>query len=105
MASAILAQSNPTAITNTTVYTVPASNYAIMNISIANRATTAITVRVAVAAAAAPTTSEWIEYDTTIPGNGVLERTGVATPAGKLIVVYVSAANASVSVYGILQAV
>jgi hypothetical protein len=105
MASAILSQSAPSATTNTTVYTVPASNYAVVNISIANRGTTAAVVRVAASASGTPTNAEWIEYDTTIPGNGVLERTGVTLTATKNIVVYSNNANVSVSVYGIVQAV
>ena len=103
MASGILGQSAPSATTNTTVYTVPASTHTVANISIVNRATTAATVRVALAAAGSPTSAEWIEYDTTIPGLGVLERTGVSLQAGKSVVVYASTANLSVSVYGIEQ--
>lgn len=103
MANAFLGQSAPSATTYTTLYTVPASNYVVANVSISNRASTAVTVRVAVAAATTPTTAEFIEYDTTIPGFGVLERTGIAVPTGKLIVVYASNANTACSVYGILQ--
>lgn len=101
MPSGILGQVTPTATTNTTVYTVPASTHTVCNISIANRASTAATVRVALAAASTPTNAEFIEYDTVIPGFGVLERTGVSLQAAKLIVVYGSTANLSVSVYGI----
>ena len=103
MASGILGQSAPIATTLTTVYTVPASTHAVANISIANRASTAVTVRVALAAAATPTTAEYIEYDSTIPGFGVLERTGISLQATKRVVVYASNANTSVSVYGIEQ--
>jgi hypothetical protein len=75
MASGILGQSNPTATTNTTVYTVPA-------------------------ATATPGNGEWLEYDASIPANGVLERTGIVAEATKQVVAYVSAATASVNVYG-----
>ena len=101
MPSGILGQVTPAATTNTTVYTVPASTHTVCNISIANRASTSATVRVALAAASTPTNAEFIEYDTVIPGFGVLERTGVSLQAAKLIVVYGSTANLSVSVYGI----
>lgn len=103
MANAILGQSSPSATTYTTLYTVPASNYVVANVSIANRAATAVSVRLAVAAASTPTNAEFIEYDAVIPGFGVLERTGIAVPAGRNIVVYANNGNASCSVYGILQ--
>lgn len=103
MANAILGQSAPSATTYTALYTVPASNFLVANVSIANRASTAVTVRLAVAAATTPTNAEFIEFDTTIPGFGVLERTGIAVPAGRIIVVYASNANTSCSTYGILQ--
>jgi len=104
MASGILGQSAPSATTNTTVYTVPASTLAVVNISVTNRAVADLVVRVALAAGATPGNAEWIEYDAVIPGYGVLERTGIAMEAGKRVVVYTNNANASVSVYGIEQA-
>ena len=100
MASGILGQSAPAATTNTTVYTVPASTTATFSISICNRGTAACTVRLAIGAAATPTDSEWIEYDTQILANGVLERTGLVANAGKRIVAYSSSATTSISIYG-----
>jgi hypothetical protein len=103
MASGILGQSAPSATSYTTIYTVPSTTYAVANISIANRESTSMTVRVALASGSTPTNAEFIEYETTIPGYGVLERTGISMESGKRIVVYISNANASVSVYGIEQ--
>lgn len=103
MPSGILGQATPAATTNTTIYTVPANTHTVCNLSIVNRATTAATVRVALAAGATPTNAEYIEFDTTIPGLGVLERTGISLQAAKLVVVYASTANLSVSVYGVEQ--
>jgi hypothetical protein len=45
--------------------------------------------------------AEYIEYDSTLLANGVLERTGIVVDAGKLIVVYASAADVSCVVMGI----
>jgi hypothetical protein len=100
MASGILGQSSPTATTDTTVYTVPSAKTASFTVNICNRGSSAITARLAVAATSTPANGEWIEYDASIPANGVLERTGIVAEATKQVVAYVSAATASVNVYG-----
>jgi hypothetical protein len=107
MASGILGQAAPLSTTLTTVYTVPASTLAVVNINVLNRSTSATAdVRIALATtAASPTIGEYIEYEATVPVRGVLERTGIALQAGKNVVVYSSTANCSVSVYGLEQAV
>lgn len=100
MATGILGQSSPTATTNTTVYTVPASTVATFTVNVCNRGTSTITVRLAIASTATPANEEWIEYDAPIPASGVLERTGIVAQAGERVVAYVSAATASINVYG-----
>ena len=106
MASGILGQSALSATTNTTVYTVPASTLAVVNINVVNRSTSATAdVRLALASSGSPSNAEWIEFDATIPARGVLERTGIAMNAGENVVVYASTANCSVSVYGLEQSV
>jgi len=105
MASGILGQSAPSATTNTTVYTVPAATTSVVNVNVLNRGSAAATVRIALAAAGTPTDSEYIEYDAVVPPKGVLERTGIALNAGKLVVVYASSGDTSVNVYGLETAV
>ena len=61
-------------------------------------------MRIALAAAGTPTSAEYIEYDVTVPAKGVVERTGLALNAGKLVVVQCSTGDTSVSVYGLEQA-
>jgi hypothetical protein len=100
MASGILGQASPAATTNTTVYTVPASTTATFTVNICNRDTSTITARIAIASTATPSNAEWIEYDVSIPPNGVLERSGIVAQAAERVVVYVSAATASINVYG-----
>lgn len=100
MATGILGQSAPTATTNTTVYTVPASTTSTFTVSICNTGSAAITARLAIAATGTPGASEWLEYDASIPASGVLERTGIVAQATENVVAYVSAATAAVSVYG-----
>ena len=106
MASGILGQNTLSATTLTTVYTVPASTLAVVNINIANRSTSAtVDVRVAIASTTTPDNSEYIEFDSIIAARGVLERTAIPMQAGKKVVVYASTANTSVNVYGLEQSV
>lgn len=104
MASGTLGQSAPVATTNTTAYTVPASTLASFSVNMVNRGTSSVAVRLAIAATANPGNAEWLEYDSSIPANGVLERTGLVASAGKQVVVYVGAAQISVNVYGYEEA-
>lgn len=100
MATGILGQSAPAALTNTTVYTVPSAKVATFNISICNTSSSTISVQVALAATGTPATSEYIEYNAAIPPSGVLERGGLVANAAENVVIYASAAGLSVSVYG-----
>tara|TARA_X000000368_G_scaffold294106_1_gene233984 strand:- start:6372 stop:6692 length:321 start_codon:yes stop_codon:yes gene_type:complete len=106
MASGILGQSALAATTNTTVYTVPASTHAVVNVSILNRSSSsAATVRLALSSTGSPSTAEWIEWDVSVPKSAVLERTAISLNASKNVVAYTSGSDVSVSVYGIEQAV
>ena len=99
MASGTLGQASLAATTNTTVYTVAATP-TVFNVSITNSSGFPVAVNLAVAAAATPTTAEYLEYQTVIPGNSVLERGGLVATAGKLIVAYATNTGVSVNVYG-----
>lgn len=89
------------ATTLTTIYTVPSSTFTVCSVSICNRNASSVTVRLAVANTGTPTNGEYLEYDTTILANGVMERTGIVMQAGKNLVVRTSNANVSVIAYGI----
>ena len=97
----ILGQTNPTTTALTTLYTVPATTFTVLGLSLCNRGTTTVSVRVALATSATPTNSEFIEYNAEIGANGVLERTGIMMNANKLLVIYASNANVSASAFGI----
>ena len=105
MATGRLASVAIPAAQNTTVYTVPSSYYTVCNITLVNRNTTAITIRVAMSTAVGapptPNAEEWIEYDTILIPNGVFERTGLVMQAGMNLIVYSSAASVGCTVYGI----
>lgn len=101
MASGVLGQVSIAQSTNTTVYTVPTSTFAVVTVNVVNRSSSTATARIAIAATATPSISEYIEYDASISANGVLERTGIVLNSTKNIVAYASTSSVSVSVYGI----
>jgi len=101
MASGRLCAVDLVATTNTTTYTVPANKTATLNVSICNRNASAVTVRLALAETGTPDAAEWIEYDTPLAANSVLERTGLMLDAGKKVVAYSSAAHVSVVACGL----
>lgn len=80
--------------TDTILYTVPSGggdvDYSILAVSICNRASVSVPqVSVAVASADAPELYEFIEWNTTIVPNGVLERTQILAAPGDRIIVRV----------------
>ena len=92
------------ATTLTGVYTVPASRKATCTISLCNRGTADVTVRVANidGAVGAVADEDYIEYGVTLPGNGgVLERTGITLTAAHTLAVYASATGVSAVVFGV----
>ena len=104
MANGVLGRVSLASTTLTTVYTVPIGQLAYANVNVTNRTGASAAVRIALAqTAAAPLASEYIEYDSYVAPNGVLERTGIVLDAGWSIVAYSDKANVSVQAYGIEQ--
>jgi hypothetical protein len=101
MATGRLGAADLSATTNTTLYTCPASTFAIANVSICNRNATSVTVRLALASSTTPGGAEWLEFGVTLPANSVLERTGLALDAGKILVVWASTTSVNAVAYGI----
>jgi len=101
MATGRLGNTSPGASTNTTLYTVPTGYYTVANVSFTNTNATSVTVRLAMASTTSPTSSEWIEWGTTIVPNGVLERTGLVLQPGLNLVGWCSSTGVNVTVYGI----
>lgn len=102
MATGVLAQVAPAATTYTLAYT--ATTTAAISINFLNRGSTVSKARVAVgtiASVSSPANENFIEYDVTIPANGVIERTGIVLNTAQKVVVYADTANTSVSIYGI----
>ena len=104
MATGRLGTANITTTAASTVYTVPAATFAVVSVNIVNRSSSAAAlIRLAVASSATPGADEWIEFDSSLVANGVLERTGIVMDTTKLIVVQTTTATPSLSVvvYGI----
>jgi len=101
MATGRLGVSALPATTNTTVYTVPTGYYSVFNVSITNRNTTSITIRLAISTTGTPNDQDWLEFDTVIAPKGVFERTGLVAQAGINVVVWSSATTVGATVYGI----
>lgn len=102
MASGRLGASDLSATTNTGVYTAPTLTLAVVNVSVCNRNSTPITIRLAHidGAIGAIANEDYIEYDFSIPGNGVLERTGIIMESGATLGAYSDTANVSVVIWG-----
>ena len=101
MATGRLGTADLAAVTDTTVYTCPSSTFAVLTVSVVNRGTSDVTIRLAVCDTSTIGNDEYIEYDTTLSAKGVLERTGIVLDAGKLLVVRSSATSVNAVAYGI----
>jgi hypothetical protein len=99
----VLGQSNPTATTNTTLYTVPAATSTVCSsLTICNRSATATTFRVAVRPAGAAISNEhYLYYDVTIAGNDTFIATiGITLATTDVVTVYATLATLSFHLYG-----
>ena len=99
----VLGQVNPSATTNTTLYTVPSSTQAIVStISVCNLAGTAATFRIAVRPAGAAIANEdYIVYGATVPASDATFFTlGLTLGATDVITVFASSANLAFNAYG-----
>ena len=103
MAYKVLAQSNPSATTATTLYTVPASSASVIStITICNQAASAATYRVAVRPAGASLAAvHYVAYDIAIAANDTTALTlGLTLAATDVVTVYASSATLSFHAYG-----
>jgi len=99
----VLAQSAPSATTNTDVYTVGSGKQAIIStITVCNRAASTATYRIAIRPNAATLANEhYIVYDTQVPANDTISLTlGITVDAADVVTVYASTANLSFNLFG-----
>ena len=99
----VLGQSNPSATTATTLYTVPSATASIVStVTICNQTATAGTYRVAVRPAGASLAAQhYVAYDVSLPGNATDTLTlGITLAATDVVTVYASAATFSFNAFG-----
>jgi hypothetical protein len=100
----VLGQANPSATTETILYTAPSSTQTVVSsIAICNQAATSATFRVAVRPSADATTAgkHYLVYGTTVGANDTIILTmGITLAASDKILVYASTANISFAAYG-----
>lgn len=101
MANGVLGNADLAAATNTNIYQVPIGKTATVNINICNRNSSPVAVRLALCATTTPADAEYVEYDTQVQANGVLERTGVILDSERYIIAYSDTADVSVVVVGV----
>ena len=99
----VLAQSNPSATTATTLYTVPASTSTVIStITVCNQAASAGTYRIAVRPAGATlAASQYVAYDVAIAANDTTALTlGITLATTDVVTVYASSATMSFAAFG-----
>jgi hypothetical protein len=99
----VLGQSNPSATTATTLYTVPSATEAIVStITVCNQAATAATYRIAVRPdGAALAAQHYVAYDISLPANTTDTLTlGITLNAADVVTVYASTATMSFNAFG-----
>ena len=99
----VLAQSAPSATTNTDVYTVPsATQVVISTVTICNRTSTSATYRIAIRPDGATIANQhYIAYDAPISGNDTVALTlGLTADAADVFTIYASNANLSFNLLG-----
>lgn len=99
----VLGQQNPSATTNTSLYTVPSATSAVVSsITIANLGASAGTFRIAVRPAGESIANKhYIAYDTTIAALDTLTLTlGITLSTTDVVTVYASSATMSFNAYG-----
>jgi hypothetical protein len=101
MATGKLASIDIPAGTYTQIYQCPSTTFAVVTVSICNRGGTPSSIRLTVSDTFPPGNPDYIEFDTSLSGNGVLERTGIVLAAGQRVSARSSSANVSIVVYGI----
>lgn len=99
----VLGQSNPSATTATTLYTVPSSTKAVVStITVCNQSASSATFRIAVRPDAESLAAKhYVAYDSTVAANDTTALTlGITLDAADVITVYASTSTVSFNAFG-----
>jgi glucose-6-phosphate dehydrogenase assembly protein OpcA len=99
----VLGQVNPSATTNTTLYTVPSATSVVAStLNVCNQASSAATFRIAIRPAGESIAAKhYIAYDTSVPANDSVSLTiGITLAATDVITVYASTTTLSFNLFG-----
>lgn len=99
----VLAQSAPSATTNTDIYTVGSGKQAIISsITVANRSASSVTYRIAVRPAGNTLANQhYVAYDVALlPNDTTILTIGITLTATDVVTVYASTANLSFNIFG-----
>lgn len=87
------------------VYTVPASMVAVITLNVCNRDSASVAVTIGIERAGSTGTlsnGEYVEYETSVIGHSVMERSGILLSTGDSVVVKANIANTiDVNIWGI----
>ena len=102
MASGRIATVDMPAGVNTVLYTMPTGQIQVLNVGISNRNDEDVKTRLALVDGGLSdlTNADYLEFDTIIRANGVLERTGIALAGEQSLVGYSDTGNVSFTVWG-----
>lgn len=103
--SGLLGKAALVADTNTVLYTVPADTVTTLSVLVVNKASDEVKVCVAVGVGSSPLDEDYIEFDVSLPQNGVLERTSIVCSSGEQIILRANSSGCSVRVNGFEQGV
>ncbi len=103
MSKKVLGQSNPSAVTATTLYTVPSAREAVISsISVCNLASSSATYRIAIRPAGATLANvHYLAYDVTVGASDTTIITvGITLATTDVVTIYASTANLAFSAFG-----
>jgi glucose-6-phosphate dehydrogenase assembly protein OpcA len=103
MSKKVLGQSNPSAVTATTLYTVPSAKESVISsISVCNLASSSATYRIAIRPAGASLANQhYLAYDVTVGASDTTIITvGITLTTGDVIKVYASTATVAFQAFG-----
>ena len=103
MSKKVLGQSNPSAVTATTLYTVPSAKESVISsISVCNLASSSATYRIAIRPAGATLANvHYLAYDVTVGASDTTIITvGITLATTDVVTVYASTANLAFSAFG-----